>query len=88
VSALKNQTHHLKTVGNTIFPKIMIQIDKRGDKEFTNYFFDKLHTYNITYDVIGQLHHTCWHGSLLDLRECLNFTALEYKKDIVLVETV
>lgn len=75
------------SIGNNDAPKIMIHIDKGGDKGFTKYFFDKLHTYNIKYDVIGQSYYPWWHGSLLDLRECLNFTSLEYKKDIVLVET-
>lgn len=75
------------SIGNNKHPKIMIHIDKGGDKNFTKYFFDKLNTYNIKYDVIGQSYYPWWHGSLLDLRECLNFTALEYKKDIILVET-
>ena len=75
------------SIGNNTLPKIMIHIDKGGDKKFTKYFFDKLHTYNIKFDVIGQSYYPWWHGSLLDLKECLNFTALEYKKDIVLVET-
>ena len=72
---------------NNTCPEIMIHIDKGGDKDFTKYFFDKLNSYNIKYDVIGQSYYPWWHGSLLNLRECLNFTALEYKKDIVLVET-
>ena len=75
------------SIGNHTSPKIMIHIDKGGDKEFTKYFFDKLDTYNIKFDVIGQSYYPWWHGSLLDLKECLNVTALEYKKDIVLVET-
>ena len=72
--------------GNNPCPKIMIHIDKGGDKKFTEYFFDKLHTYNINYDVIGQSYYPWWHGSLLDLRDCLNFMATDYKKDIILVE--
>lgn len=75
------------SIGNNNAPKIMIHIDKGGDKEFTKYFFDKLHTYDIKYDVIGQSYYPWWHGNLLDLRECLNFSALKYKKEIVLVET-
>lgn len=67
-------------------PRIMIHIDKGGDKQFTKYFFDKLNGYDIRYDVIGQSYYPWWHGSLLDLRECLNFTATEYKKDIMVVE--
>lgn len=72
--------------GNSPCPRIMIHIDKGGDREFTEYFFDKLHRYGIEYDVIGQSYYPWWHGSLLDLRECLNFTAKTYQKDIFLVE--
>ncbi len=72
--------------GNTPCPEIMIHIDKGGDKNFTRYFFDKLNTYGIRYDVIGQSYYPWWHGSLLDLRECLYFAATEYKKDIIVVE--
>ena len=67
-------------------PDIMIQIDKGGDKDFTKYFYDKLESYDIEYDIIGQSYYPWWNGSLLDLRECLNFSANEYKKDVILVE--
>lgn len=76
-----------ESVGTNSLPKIMIHIDKGGDTAFTKYFFDKLNTYDIKYDVIGQSYYPWWHGSLLDLRACLNFTALTYKKDVILVET-
>ena len=36
--------------------------------------------------MIGQSYYPWWHGSLFDLRDCLYFTAKEYKKDIVVVE--
>ncbi|MDH7599720.1 MAG: glycosyl hydrolase 53 family protein [Sedimentisphaerales bacterium] len=67
-------------------PKIMIHIDKGGDKAATKAFFDKLHSYGIEYDVIGQSYYPWWHGTLLDLRENLIFMANEYDKDIILVE--
>jgi len=67
-------------------PQIMVHIDKGGDKEFTKYFYDKVASYGIEFDIIGQSYYPWWHGNLLELRECLNFTALEYEKDIVLVE--
>lgn len=67
-------------------PQIMVHIDKGGDKEFTKYFYDKVASYGIEFDVIGQSYYPWWHGNLLELRECLNFAALEYEKDIVLVE--
>lgn len=72
--------------GNNPCPKIMIHIDKGGKKLFTQYFFDKIKSYGIEYDIIGQSYYPWWHGNLLQLRECLNFTAETYNKDIIVVE--
>ncbi|MEN6334625.1 MAG: glycosyl hydrolase 53 family protein [Phycisphaerales bacterium] len=72
--------------GEAPHPKIMIHIDKGGNQAATKWFFDKWHSYGINYDVIGQSYYPWWHGSLLDLRDNLNFMAKEYKKDIILVE--
>jgi arabinogalactan endo-1,4-beta-galactosidase len=71
---------------NSIPPSIMIHIDKGGNKSFTKYFFDKIESYGVKYDIIGQSYYPWWHGSLLDLKECLNFAAETYKKDVILVE--
>ncbi len=73
--------------GNNPHPKIMIHIDRGGDKAATKYFFDKLNSYGIQYDAIGESYYPWWQGSLLDLRECLDYAAKEYKKDIYVVET-
>jgi len=67
-------------------PLIMIHIDRGGDVKTTRSFFDKLHSYDVPYDVIGQSYYPWWHGSLLDLRENLIFMAETYRKDIILVE--
>jgi arabinogalactan endo-1,4-beta-galactosidase len=67
-------------------PRIMIHIDRGGDKAGTRYFFDKLRAHDVPFDVIGQSYYPWWHGSLLDLRENLTFMANEYRKDIMLVE--
>jgi arabinogalactan endo-1,4-beta-galactosidase len=67
-------------------PRIMIHIDRGADKSRTKYFFDKLNSYDVNYDVIGQSYYPWWHGSLNDLRENMVFMALEYKKDIIVVE--
>lgn len=67
-------------------PRIMIHIDRGGDVKTTKAFFDKLHSYDVPYDVIGQSYYPWWHGSLLDLRENLIFMAETYQKDIILVE--
>jgi arabinogalactan endo-1,4-beta-galactosidase len=67
-------------------PLIMIHIDKGGDRKATKYFFDKLNSHGVNYDVIGQSYYPWWHGTLLDLRENLAFMATEYQKDILVVE--
>lgn len=72
--------------GNGPRPKIMIHIDKGGDWKATKAFFDKWKTYGVDWDVIGQSYYPWWHGTLLDLRDNLYRTALEYDKDIILVE--
>lgn len=72
--------------GTNARPRIMIHIDKGGNSATTKWFFDKLHSYSVDYDVIGQSYYPWWHGSLLDLRENLNFMATTYNKDIILVE--
>jgi arabinogalactan endo-1,4-beta-galactosidase len=67
-------------------PKIMIHIDRGGDVRATKNFFDKIRQYGVEFDVIGQSFYPWWHGSLLDLKENLDFMAKEYGKDIMLVE--
>ena len=65
----------------------MIHIDQGGSIEKTKYFFDHFNRYKIPYDVIGFSYYPWWHGSLLDLRDNLAFTANRYHKDIIVVET-
>lgn len=72
--------------GQGMPPRIMIHIDKGGNQKATQWFFDKLNTYDVPYDVIGQSFYPWWHGSLQDLRENLAFMAQTYDKDIILVE--
>jgi arabinogalactan endo-1,4-beta-galactosidase len=72
--------------GDGLRPRIMIHIDKGGDAAKTKWFFDKLNSYRVKYDVIGQSYYPWWHGSLNDLRENLIFMANAYRKDIMVVE--
>ena len=67
-------------------PRIMIHIDQGGNKIRTKEFFDRLNSYHVQFDVIGQSYYPWWHGNLNDLRENMVFMAKEYKKDIVVVE--
>ncbi|MBN2320577.1 MAG: glycosyl hydrolase 53 family protein [Acidobacteria bacterium] len=67
-------------------PRIMIHIDRGGDLPTTRYFFNKIREYGVEYDVIGQSYYPWWHGSLLDLKENLDFMSREYGREIILVE--
>jgi arabinogalactan endo-1,4-beta-galactosidase len=73
--------------GNNPRPRIMIHIDRGADLKRTKEFFDKLNSYDIPYDIIGQSYYPWWHGSLNQLRANLEFMACEYQKDIIVVET-
>ena len=73
--------------GNSPRPKIMIHIDRGGDlPAHASAFYDKLNSYGIPFDVIGQSYYPWWHGSLNDLRANLEFMARTYQKDIIVVE--
>jgi len=72
--------------GTNAIPRIMIHIDKGGNKQGTRWFFDNLLAHGVEFEVIGQSFYPWWHGSLLDLRENLIFMANTYDKDIMLVE--
>ena len=65
----------------------MIHMDQGGSITATKYFFDHLNRYHVHYDVIGFSYYPWWHGTLLDLRDNLAFTANRYHKDIIVVET-
>jgi arabinogalactan endo-1,4-beta-galactosidase len=67
-------------------PLIMVQIEKSGNVAATRYFFDNLISRGVAFDVIGQSYYPWWHGSLLELGECLTFMAEQYRKEIILVE--
>ncbi len=67
-------------------PTIMIQIDQGGNLEKTKYFYNKIFSYGIDFDVIGQSYYPWWHGNLLQLKENMSFMATTYKKPIILVE--
>ena len=65
----------------------MLHVDHGGDIPMTNTFFDKMADYKLDYDVIGFSFYPWSHGTLMDLRDNLRFTAKKYRKEIILVET-
>lgn len=83
---LKAGISGVKAASKKTSPEIMIHIDKSGNKARTKYFFNKIKSYGIEYDIIGQSYYPWWHGSLMDLRENMFFMAKTYRKDIMIVE--
>lgn len=73
--------------GNGKRPKILLQFAEDGKPASTKYFFDKITSYEIPYDVIGFSYYPWWHGTLADLQTNLDFAASRYGKDVVVVET-
>jgi arabinogalactan endo-1,4-beta-galactosidase len=73
--------------GQNTPPRTMIHVDHGGDIPLTKGFFDKMREYGVEYDVIGFSFYAWSHGTLLDLRDTLRFAALEYGKEIFLIET-
>ena len=73
--------------GDGARPKILLQLAEDGKPASTKYFFDKINSYNIPYDIIGFSYYPWWHGSLADLQANLAFAANQYGKDVIVVET-
>jgi arabinogalactan endo-1,4-beta-galactosidase len=67
--------------------KIMIHIDRGGDNEGAQWFFDNLLSQDVSFDIIGISFYPWWHGTLTDLQNNLNDLAQRYGKEIILVET-
>lgn len=67
--------------------KIMIHIDKGGNRAVSKLFFDALAHRDVHFDVIGLSYYPFWHGTLADLADNLAFLSLTYHKDINVVET-
>ena len=72
--------------GNLPRPKIMVQVESSGNVTKTKAFFDQLFARGVDCDVLGQSYYPWWHGSLLDLRNTLNFMARTYRKEVMVVE--
>jgi arabinogalactan endo-1,4-beta-galactosidase len=67
--------------------KIMLHVDHGGDIPMTKNFCDNIRKYKVNYDVLGFSFYPWSHGTLLDLRDNLRFAAVEYGKEIIVVET-
>ncbi|MBI4326875.1 MAG: glycosyl hydrolase 53 family protein [Chloroflexi bacterium] len=65
----------------------MVHIDRGGDWNGTQWFFDNLRAQQVEFDIIGESYYPWWHGSLDDLRCCLTNAASRYAKPVIVAET-
>ena len=71
----------------TLQPKIIVHIDRGGDWNATQWFFDHLSTQEVPFDIVGESYYPFWHGPLSSLSNCLSNAANRYLKPVILVET-
>lgn len=67
--------------------QIMIHTDRGGDKGVSGWFFKKLTSQSVPFDVIGLTYYPFWSGGLENLSSTLADLSKTYQKDIVVVET-
>ncbi|MFA5662298.1 MAG: glycosyl hydrolase 53 family protein, partial [Bacteroidales bacterium] len=65
---------------------VMVHIACGGQNEESVYFFDKILSRDVVFDVIGQSYYPQWHGTLDDLRCNLDDLAARYNKPVIVVE--
>ena len=68
-------------------PLIMVHIDRGGDWDGTEHFFDGIRAQGVTFDVIGESYYPFFHGPLSQLKTTLDNAAARYGKPVVVVET-
>ncbi len=84
---LTNAIQGVRDAAGTNVPKIIIHLDRGGDWASTQWYFDKLATQQVAFDIIGESYYPWWHGDLEALRTCLTNAAARYGKPIMVVET-
>ena len=86
-SLLKAGIAGVRAAAHDANPKIMLHIDQGGKKSVSQWFFSNINKHQVPYDIIGISYYPWWHGTIEDLKENLNYIAMELKKDVVVVET-
>lgn len=82
---LKSGLKAVKTVDDSI--RTIIHIERGGDNGRSVYFFDKLRSRGVDFDIIGLSYYSIWHGSMTDFKNNVNDLAQRYDKEIMVVET-
>jgi arabinogalactan endo-1,4-beta-galactosidase len=68
-------------------PEIIVHIDRGGDWNGTQWFFDNLRQQQVPFDIIGESYYPFWHGPLGSLQNCLTNAAQRYRKPVLIAET-
>jgi arabinogalactan endo-1,4-beta-galactosidase len=84
---LTSSIQGIRDASGTNMPKIIVHIERGGDWETTQWFFDSLAQRSVAFDIIGQSYYPWWHGSLTNLEMCLSNTAARYGKPVLIAET-
>ena len=81
----------IKGVRDSLAPgdsvRIMLHYSLGGNQGGTQWFFDHINSYGVSYDMIGLSYYPFWHGPIQSLEQNLNATAIRYGKPVVVVET-
>jgi arabinogalactan endo-1,4-beta-galactosidase len=67
--------------------RIMLHFGQGGSLGGTEWFFDHMAAYGVTYDLIGLSYYPIWHGPLSGLEGAVLAASGRYGKDVVVVET-
>lgn len=68
-------------------PKIMIHTDRGGDNASCVWFFNKLLSFGVEFDIIGLSYYAWWHGTFANLKDNLDDLSWRYSQDIFIAET-
>jgi arabinogalactan endo-1,4-beta-galactosidase len=78
----------IKDAAGANMPKIIIHIDRGGDWNTTQWFFDNLiQTQHVQFDIIGESYYPVFDGPLTNLNTCLTNAAASYGKPLIVAET-
>lgn len=72
--------------GGTKIP-VMLHAATGGSASATSGFIDGLVKYGVEFQVIGLSYYPCWHGSLSDLENNINYLSSHYSYKIIIAET-
>ena len=86
ITLLHTASRAVRSVLDKKTTKIIVHITSSTNWSHANYFFDRL-IGTVDFDIIGLSYYPEWHGTLTELRYCLEQLSVTYNKSIFIVET-